>query len=281
MGVVYLASLPSDDVVAVKVIQVDLGEAGAIRARFCREVDAARRVGGVCTARVRDADLEGERPWVVTDFLAGRNLADLVARHGSVAADQQLALAVGLAEALSAVHAAGVVHRDLKPTNVLCSGDGPRLIDFGIAQAADATSATLTGQLVGSPSWMAPEQIRGQQANPAMVLFALGSVLVFAATGRPPFGEGQMETVMYRIVNEEPDLGPPGAIAAPLAPLVESLLAKDPAARPGLSRRIIGDPAISVSREEKLHQRSRGASACARRADTLRALISLTIWSLG
>lgn len=236
MGVVYLASSPVDDVVAVKLIRADLAQDPAFRARFRREVDAARRVGGICTARVRDADLEGERPWVVTDFVAGPNLADLVARHGPLPADQQRALAAGLAEALAAVHDAGVIHRDLKPTNVLCSPAGPRLIDFGIAQAADATSATLTGQLVGSPSWMAPEQIRGQSATPAIDLFALGSVLAFAATGRPPFGDGQMEAVMYRILNEEPDLGPPGVIASELHPLIEALLSKDPTARPSPNR---------------------------------------------
>lgn len=134
----------------------------------------------------------------------------------------------------------GIVHRDLKPTNVLCSPHGPRLIDFGIAQAADATSATLTGQLVGSPSWMAPEQIRGQAASPAMDMFALGSVLVFAATGRSPFGEGQMEAVMFRILNEPPDLGLKGALAPELVPIVGALLAKEPAARPS-SEQILAD----------------------------------------
>jgi serine/threonine protein kinase len=233
MGVVYLASSPAEDVVAVKLIRADLAQDAAFRARFGREVDAARRVGGVCTARVRDADLEGDRPWVVTEFVAGPNLADLVARHGPLPADQQRALAIGLAEALAAVHGAGVVHRDLKPTNVLCSPAGPRLIDFGIAQAADATSATLTGQLVGSPAWMAPEQIRGQTTTPAMDMFALGLVLVFAATGRPPFGDGEMAAVMYRILNEAPDLGPAGALAPELVRLVGALLAKQPASRPG------------------------------------------------
>lgn len=232
MGVVYLASSPLEDVVAVKLIRADLAQDVSFRARFAREVDAARRVGGVCTARVRDADLEGDRPWVATDFVAGPNLADLVDRHGPLPADQQRALAVGLAEALSAVHGAGVVHRDLKPSNVLCSPSGPRLIDFGIARATDSTSATLTGQFVGSPSWMAPEQIRGQAATPAVDMFALGSVLVFAATGQPPFGTGQMEAVMYRILNEAPDLGPPGALTSELVPLVSALLARESASRP-------------------------------------------------
>lgn len=254
MGVVYLASSPSDDVVAMKLIRSDLAQDQGFRARFAREVAAARRVGGVCTARVRDADLDAERPWVVTDFVAGPNLADLVTRHGPMPPDQQRALAAGLAEALVAVHAAGVVHRDLKPTNVLCSPEGPRLIDFGIAQATDATSATLTGQVVGSPSWMAPEQIRGHSAAPAVDMFALGAVLVYAATGQPPFGDGQMEAVMYRILHEDPDLGPAGAIVGDLCPLVGRLLDKDPDARPTSEQLLMAlapaavDPAEAVTR---------------------------------
>jgi hypothetical protein len=185
--------------------------------------------------------------------VAGPNLADLVARRGPLPADQQRALAIGLAEALAAVHRAGVVHRDLKPTNVLCSPAGPRLIDFGIAQAADASSVTLTGQLVGSPTWMAPEQIRGEAATPAMDMFALGSVLVFAATGQGPFGQGEMAAVMYRILNEAPDLGPAGALAPELVPIVGALLSKEPASRPRPSRILTdlagtsADPARAVT----------------------------------
>ena len=219
--------------VAIKLVRSDLADDNVFRARFRQEVEAARRVGGTYTAHVRDADVEGPRPWVVTDFVAGPNLGDLIADHGPMARDQQIALAAGLAEALAAVHAAGVVHRDIKPANVLCSPSGPRLIDFGIARSADATSATLTGQIVGSPSWMAPEQVRGQPATPAVDMFALGSILAFAATGRPPFGEGQLETVMFRILNDPPDLAAPGQIADDLRTVLPELLSKDPAQRPG------------------------------------------------
>jgi serine/threonine protein kinase len=252
MGVVYLASSPDDEVVAIKLIRTDLAADPGFRLRFRREVAAARRVGGTYTAQVRDADVEANQPWVVTDYVAGPNLADLVARHGPLDAAQQQALAAGLAEALSAVHTAGVVHRDIKPTNVLCSPSGPRLIDFGIAQAGDVTSATLTGQVLGSPAWMAPEQIRGQPAAPTVDLFALGSVLVFAATGHPPFGEGQLEAVMYRILNEPPQLGS-GQIAGNLHPLVVRLLDKNPSRRPSPSEvlasivRPSADPTIGVT----------------------------------
>ena len=235
MGVVYLATSPDHDVVAIKLVRSDLADDNVFRARFRLEVEAARRVGGTYTARVRDADVDGPRPWVVTDFVAGPNLGDLIADHGPLAGDQQVALAAGLAEALTAVHAAGVNHRDIKPANVLCSPSGPRLIDFGIARAADATSATLTGQILGSPSWMAPEQVRGQPTTAAVDMFALGSILAFAATGRPPFGDGQLETVMFRILNDPPDLGAPGQIADDLRTVLPDLLAKDPTQRPSPS----------------------------------------------
>ena len=233
MGVVYLASSPDRDVVAVKLVRSDLADDNAFRARFRQEVE-----GGSAGRR----DLYGQGPRcrcgrasaVGGDGLHRRAEPGRPGRRSrSVGGRQQVALAAGLAEALAAVHAAGVIHRDIKPANVLCSPSGPRLIDFGIARAADATSATLTGQILGSPSWMAPEQVRGQPATPALDMFALGSILAFAATGRPPFGEGQLETVMFRILNDAPDLGAPGQIADDLRTVLPELLAKDPAQRPG------------------------------------------------
>jgi serine/threonine protein kinase len=179
---------------------------------------------GVCTAKVRDADLDADRPWVVTDFVAGPNLADLVDRHGPLLPDQQRALALGLSEALVAIHQAGIVHRDLKPTNVLCSPSGPKVIDFGIAQTADATPVTLSGEVIGSPSWMSPEQVGGSAATSSSDMFSFGSVLVFAATGRPPFGKGQLEGVMWRILHDPPDLGDDGSVDAAIRPLVLRML---------------------------------------------------------
>jgi serine/threonine protein kinase len=232
MGVVYLASSPADDVVALKLVRSELADDQDFRRRFKSEGAAARRVGGVCTAKVRDADMDADRPWVVTDFIAGPNLADLVDRHGPLPPDQQRPLALGLAEALVAIHRAGIVHRDLKPTNVLCSPSGPKVIDFGIAQAADATPVTLTGEVVGSPSWMSPEQVAGVTGTSSADMFSLGSVLVFAATGRPPFGKGALEGVMWRILNEPPDLGNEGSLDAELRPLVVRMLEKNSAMRP-------------------------------------------------
>jgi hypothetical protein len=232
MGLVYLASSPDDDVVALKLIRPELADDQDFRRRFKSEVAAVQRVDGICTAKVRDADVDADRPWVVTDFVAGPNLADLVDRNGPLPRDQQRALALGLTEALVAIHRAGIVHRDLKPTNVLCSPSGPKVIDFGIAQTADATTVTLTGEVIGSPSWMSPEQVGGGAATTGADMFSLGAVLVFAATGRPPFGKGQLEGVMWRILNEPADLGGVGLLDAGLRPLVVRMLEKDPAKRP-------------------------------------------------
>ncbi len=232
MGIVYLASSPADDVVALKLVRPELADDKEFRRRFKSEVAVVRRVGGVCTAKVRDADVDADRPWVVTDFVAGPNLADLVDRHGPVPPDQQRVLALGLTEALVAIHRAGIVHRDLKPENVLCSPSGPKVIDFGIARAADTTLITLTEEVIGSPSWMSPEQVAGGTVTSSADMFSLGSVLVFAATGRPPFGTGQLEGVMWRIVNVPPDLGDEGSLDAKLGPLVVRMLKKNPAERP-------------------------------------------------
>ncbi len=232
MGIVYLASSPADDVVALKLVRPELAYDEEFRLRFKSEVAVVRRVGGVCTAKVRDADVDADRPWVVTDFVAGPNLADLVDRHGPVPPDQQYALALGLTEALVAIHRAGIVHRDLKPNNVLCSPSGPKVIDFGIACTADRTLITVTGEIIGSPAWMSPEQVAENTVGCSADMFSLGSVLVFAATGRPPFGGGQLEGVMWRILNGAPDLGDESSLDAKLRPLVVRMLKKNPAERP-------------------------------------------------
>ena len=229
MGVVYLGRSPGGRLVAVKEIRPELASDLEFRIRFAREVAAARKVSGLFTAGVVDADPDAGRPWLVTNFVAGPSLADAVAVHGPLPAASVLALAAGLAEGLSAVHAAGVVHRDLKPSNVLLAPDGPRLIDFGISQAIGGTVLTSVGMVVGSPGFMSPEQAQGEPVGPASDMFSLGSVLAFAATGEQPFGPGAPSVQLYRVVHATARLaGVPG----PLRPLVERCLDKDPARRP-------------------------------------------------
>ncbi|WP_431784447.1 PQQ-binding-like beta-propeller repeat protein [Streptomyces chumphonensis] len=231
MGRVYLARSPSGRSVAVKVVRPELAEDPDFRRRFAREVAAARRVNGFFTAAVVDADPDGEPPWLATAYMPGPSLETAVRRDGPLGAESVAALGAGLAEALHAVHAAGVVHRDLKPSNVLVTDDGPRVIDFGISVAADDTVLTRTGVLVGTPGFMAPEQLTGAPVGPACDVFALGAVLVFAATGRGPFGGGSPHGLGYRVVHEEPDLsGVPPLITG----VVRRCLAKDPADRPAV-----------------------------------------------
>ena len=229
MGRVYLGRSPGGRLVAVKVIRAELAGQAEFRNRFAREVAAARTVSGVFTAAVVDADVDAPVPWLATAYVPGLSLAGTITRHGSLPATSVLALAAGLAEGLGAIHAAGIVHRDLKPSNVLLGEDGPRIIDFGISRAAEATMLTGTGTVFGSPSFMSPEQARGQRVGPPSDVFSLGSVLSFAATGQGPFGTGSSTTLLYRVVFTPPDTG---GLPAALRPLVERCLAKDPERRP-------------------------------------------------
>jgi serine/threonine protein kinase len=229
MGRVYLGRSPGGRLVAVKVIRAELAGQAEFRNRFAREVAAARTVSGVFTAAVVDADVDAPVPWLATAYVPGLSLADTITRHGSLPATSVLALAAGLAEGLGAIHAVGIVHRDLKPSNVLLAEDGPRIIDFGISRAAEATMLTGTGAVFGSPSFMSPEQARGQRVGPPSDVFSLGSVLSFAATGQGPFGTGSSTTLLYRVVFTPPDTG---GLPAALRPLVERCLAKDPERRP-------------------------------------------------
>ncbi|MEU2389963.1 serine/threonine-protein kinase [Streptomyces sp. NPDC007369] len=229
MGVVYLGSDRRGQRVALKVIRPDLAEDQEFRSRFAREVSAARRIRGGCTARLVAADLEAERPWFATQYVPGPSLHDKVAEDGPLTAAQIAAIGAALSEGLVAVHEAGVVHRDLKPSNILLSPKGPRIIDFGIAWATGASTLTHVGTAVGSPGFLAPEQVRGAAVTPATDVFALGATLAYAATADSPFGHGSSEVMLYRVVHEEPHLiGVPDA----LAPLVRACLAKDPEDRP-------------------------------------------------
>ncbi|MFM9613985.1 serine/threonine-protein kinase [Streptomyces niveiscabiei] len=236
MGHVYLARSDRGRTVAVKLVRAELAAREEFRQRFRQEVAAARRVGGPWTAPVLDADTEAGMPWVATGYVAGPSLQQVVGRdHGPLPERSVRILAAGLAHALQDVHAAGIVHRDLKPSNVMVTIDGPRVIDFGIARAleGDTPELTLTGVMIGSPGFMAPEQVRGDRITPASDVFCLGSVLAYAATGALPFGNADngIPALMFRIAEDEPDLtGVPEGIAD----LVLACLRKDPAARPSL-----------------------------------------------
>jgi serine/threonine protein kinase len=229
MGRVFLARSPGGRQVAVKVIRPDLAGDPDFRARFAREVATARKVSGIFTAPVVDADLKAAQPWLVTAYVEGPSLDDAVTEQGPLPAAAVRTLAAGLAEGLGAIHAAGVVHRDLKPSNVLLARDGPRIIDFGISRAADGTALTRAGWITGSPGFMSPEQAEGGRAGPASDIFSLGAVLTFAATGQGAFGTGSPATLLYRVVHSAPETDQlPGS----LRPLLERCLAKDPRQRP-------------------------------------------------
>ncbi|WP_406069176.1 serine/threonine protein kinase [Streptomyces sp. NBC_01020] len=231
MGRVYLGRSRGGRTVAVKVVRAELTEDPGFRLRFAREVDAARRVNGLFTAGVVAADPEGDPAWLATAYVPGVALSAAVAEHGPLPEGAVTALGAGLAEALEAIHAAGVVHRDLKPSNVLLAADGPRVIDFGISLAAEATALTGTGMVVGTPGFMSPEQLTGAAIGPASDVFSLGAVLAFAAGGRGPFGTGAAHPLMFRIVHEAPDLS---GVPPRLRDVVAECLAKEPAGRPSV-----------------------------------------------
>ncbi len=230
MGRVYLGRSAGGRTVAVKVVHPHFALDEEFRARFRREVEAARRVGGQWTAPVLDADPEASVPWVATGYVAGPALSHAIAQHGPLPIRPVRVLGAGLAEALAAVHALGLVHRDVKPSNVLLTLDGPRLIDFGIARASDGTaSLTSTGVSVGSPGYMSPEQILGKGVTGAADVFSLGAVLAYAATGETPFPGDSSAALLYKVVHGEPELG---SLEGDLRELIAACLAKDPASRP-------------------------------------------------
>ena len=227
-GTVYLAQPPSGQPVAVKLLRAEWTRDPVARARFAREVAAVGKVAPFCTARILDARVDGDQPFVVSEFIDGPSLQAVVARHGPLSGSALDRLAVATATALSAIHQAGVIHRDLKPGNVLLGPDGVRVIDFGIARSADA-AATLTSQLFGTPGYMAPEVVRGEQAGPAADVFAWAATITFAATGNPPFHGPNMAATIYQLTNGEPDLG---VLSGHLRGIVAECVVQDPAARP-------------------------------------------------
>lgn len=228
MGTVYLARSRGGRAVAVKVARPELAADPHFRERFRAEVAAARSVGGFHTAPVVDADPAAAAPWLATAYVPGPTLAALLNAEGPMDEARLRQLCAALAEALEAIHRCGLVHRDLKPGNIIMAADGPRVLDFGIAKALESTRLTATGMAFGTPGFLAPEQAQGQEVGPAADVFALGAVLV-AAAGGSAFGEGTPIGMMYRSVHEQPDLTavPPG-----LRPVVASCLAKDPDQRP-------------------------------------------------
>ncbi|MFD8058224.1 serine/threonine-protein kinase [Streptomyces cyaneofuscatus] len=247
MGRVYLGRSAGGRTVAVKVVHPHFALDEQFRARFRREVESARRIGAQWTAPVLDADPDAPVPWVATGYVAGPPLSQAITEHGPLPEHAVRTLGAGLAEALHVVHGQGIVHRDVKPSNVLLALDGPRLIDFGIARALGATvSLTSTGVSVGSPGYMAPEQIRGRDISGAADVFSLGAVLAYAATGAAPFSGDSSAVLLYKVVHEEPELGD---LEGELREVVAGCLAKDPDARPApadLARTLAPDGAAAM-----------------------------------
>ncbi|CAO5171045.1 eukaryotic-like serine/threonine-protein kinase [Frankia sp. AiPs1] len=244
MGTVYLGFNAEGRAAAVKVPDARFADDPEFRARFRREVTAARRVHGRAVAAVVDADPDAASPWLATEYVEGTSLADAVLRHGCMEERLLHGFSVGLADALIAIHAVGVVHRDLKPSNILLAWDGPKVIDFGIARATGTPSHTRTGILIGTLAWMAPEQLRGERAGPSADVFAWGACVTYAATGRPPFASEESDVLNRSREEPPPDLaGVPDALVG----LVRAALARHPQERPSaadLVRLLVADPKV-------------------------------------
>ena len=249
MGRVFLGVSAVGRPVAVKIVHAELAADPEFRARFSIEVAAARKVSGLFTALVVDADVDAPVPWLATAYVAGPSLSEAVRDRGPLSATSVLALAAGLAKSLTAIHAAGVVHGDLKPSNVLLALDGPRVIDFGISQAAEAAPLARAGLVVGTPSFMSPEQAAGKVVGPLSDVFSLGAVLAFAATGRRAFGTGQAAAVLERVVHAAPSLED---APAEVRPLIERCLAKDPGQRPTAAALLAEVAEVTAAQPEAL-----------------------------
>ncbi|MEV2269169.1 protein kinase domain-containing protein [Nonomuraea africana] len=227
-GVVYKAQGPDGELVAIKLLNTRLDRPGIDAERFMREVAAARRVAQFCTAQVIGANMDGDLPYIVSELVEGVSLQRVVQTDGPRSGGALYRLAVGTVTALAAIHRAGIVHRDFKPSNVLLGPDGPRVIDFGIARALDS-SMTLSSGVVGTPAYMSPEQISGERVGPASDMFSWALTMTFAATGAPAFGQDSLPAVIYRVINDEPDLS---AFPDSLRPLVQVCLSKRAEERP-------------------------------------------------
>ncbi|MFD4142120.1 bifunctional serine/threonine-protein kinase/ABC transporter substrate-binding protein [Streptomyces sp. NPDC058572] len=234
MGVVYLARSPGGALAAVKVIRAAHAYDAGFRARFRREVETAGRVISPWVVPLLDADPDAESPWLATAFVPGPSLAEAVEEYGPLPYGTVRVLGARLAEALDAVHGAGLVHRDVKPGNALLAVDGPRLIDFGIARMPEDTALTASGMVVGSPGFLSPEQAqgRGREIGPASDVFSLGCLLAYVVTGERPFGQGSAAGMLVRTVHDEPDLD---GVPEPLLPLLRACLLKEPRSRPAVA----------------------------------------------
>lgn len=235
-GVVYLGAAASGELVAIKWLRPELAGDPAMVQRFLREVSAAQRVAPFCTAALIGTGVEQDRPYIVSEYVDGPSLQQVVRESGPISGASLHRLAIGTATALAAIHQAGIVHRDFKPANVLLAQDGPRVIDFGVSRAVDLTLTVNTG-LVGTPAYMAPEQFGGEPVGPATDMFAWAGTMVYAATGRPAFGGDSLPSVMHRVLNGEPDLS---SLDGRLLELVTACLDKDPARRPTAEQVILG-----------------------------------------
>jgi len=253
MGQVYLGRSAAGRLVAVKTIRVELAEEAGFRTRFAQEVAAARKVSGVFTAAVVEADPEADLPWLATAYVPAPSLARLVLACGPLPVATVRWLAAGCAEALASIHGAGLVHRDLKPSNVLVAPDGPRVIDFGVARAAERMGRTTARGAVGTPAYMAPEQARDtREASVASDVYSLGATLLFAATGHPPYSGASVMDVLARLATEEPDLsGLPGE----LSEVITACLHRVPRQRPTSTAMLVqlGDFTVAQAGPDEEH----------------------------
>ncbi|MCG5220721.1 serine/threonine-protein kinase [Streptosporangium sp. KLBMP 9127] len=259
-GVVFLGVSDTGERAAIKLLHVRFSGDTIARSRFARELRASQRVASFCTAKVIGADLEGDVPYIASEYIDGRSLRDVVDSDGPLRGPALERLAVGTATALTAIHHASIVHRDFKPDNVLIAADGPRVVDFGIARIVDSTG-TITSRAIGTPAYMAPEQIAGDEVGPFTDVFAWGATIAFAATGETVFEGSSIAVVLNRILNHEVDVS---ALPEPLRSVVRSSLAKPAASRPSADQillRLLGHPENADASPAVLTQGVRLAAA--------------------